>query len=168
MFDPNLVLVAAVAENGVIGREGHLPWRLPSDLKRFRELTMGKTLLMGRKTFVSLGKPLAGRRNWVLTRDAAFTAPPEVRIFGALDPAVTTHRELHSEEDLMVIGGADIYRQTLAYAGRIELTRVAAAFDGDARFPTLDLSEWEETGREDHGPDAKHAVGYQFLSLRRR
>jgi dihydrofolate reductase len=159
---PLIVLIAALADNGVIGRDGALPWRLPEDLKRFRRLTMGQTLLMGRKTFESLGKPLDGRDNWVLTRDPAF-APPGVRVFHSLADA------LHAAPaTLYIIGGAELYAQTLPSAHRLELTRVHAAVEGDARFPDFDAAAWREAGREDHAADARHAFPYSFVTLERR
>ncbi len=157
-----IVLIAALADNGVIGRDGALPWRLPEDLKRFRRLTMGQTLLMGRKTFASLGKPLDGRDNWVLTRDSSFT-PAGARVFHSLNAALEA-----APTTLYVIGGADLYAQTLAIAHRLELTRVHAAVDGDAHFPAFDMKEWREIQHEDHPADARHALPFSFVTLERR
>ncbi len=162
-----IVLIAAHDENGVIGREGDLPWRLPEDLKRFRRLTLGHTILMGRKTWESLGKPLAGRDNWVLSRDAAF-APAGARVFRTLDAALAAHSYDKPDDDLMVIGGAEIYRQALPQADRLELTRVQARFDGDAHFPSIDPAEWIETVEAEHPADARHAHAFSFVTLLRR
>lgn len=159
----SLVLIAALAENRVIGRAGDLPWRLPEDLKRFKRLTLGKTILMGRKTWISLGRPLPERQNWVLTRDAGFR-PDGARVFADLAAALAAH----GEGELTIIGGADLYRQTLPMATRLELTRVHAAVDGDAHFPAFDPADWTETFRETHPADARHAHPYSFVSLVRK
>jgi len=156
------VLIAALSENNVIGRNGDLPWRLPEDLKRFKRLTLGKTVLMGRKTWVSLGKPLPDRANWVLTRDPAFAAAG-AQAFHNLDAALAAHES----GDLMIIGGADLYRQTLPIATRLELTQVHAQVDGDAFFPALDPLIWREVFREDHVADERHAHAYSFMTLLR-
>ncbi len=158
-----LVLIAAVADNGVIGRNGDLPWRLPEDLKRFKRLTIGKTVLMGRKTWDSLGRPLPERANWVLTRDCNFEKPG-ARAFHDLDSALAAH---HGGE-LIVIGGAELYRQTLPLAARLELTRVHAVVDGDAFFPTIDAEAWRETARDDRAADDRHALAHSFVTLLRR
>lgn len=156
-----ICLIAAVGDNGLIGREGQLPWRLPEDLKRFRRLTLGKTILMGRKTFDSLGKPLDGRDNWVLTRDAAWTAPAGVRVFHRLQDAL----DAHAEGEMMVIGGAELYRQTLPFADRLELTEVHASLDGETYFPSFDRKQWREAARENHPNDGRHAFAYSFVTL---
>jgi dihydrofolate reductase len=161
--ETQLTLVAAVAENGIIGRDGALPWRLPEDLKQFRRLTLGNTVLMGRKTYESLGKPLEGRANWVLSRDAAF-APGGARVFAHLDAALAQPPQGH----LLVIGGAELYRQTLPLANRLELTKVHAPVEGDTRFPDFDAAQWLESARADHAADERHAYSYSFLSLVRR
>ena len=160
----NLTLIAAVADNGVIGRDGDLPWRLPEDLKRFRRLTTGNTVLMGRKTWVSLGRPLPDRANWVLTRDAAFTAPEGVRVFRDLAAALAAP----PQGELLVIGGAELYRQALPQAGRLELTRVHATVPGDTFFPEIDAAQWRETAHEDRPADERHAHAYSFVTLERR
>jgi dihydrofolate reductase len=159
-----LVLIAALAENHTIGRDGDLPWRLPDDLKRFRKLTLGNTILMGRRTWASLGKPLDGRRNWVLTRDASFVAPTGVEVFANLEHALAAE----AEGELLVIGGAQLYQQTLPLATRLELTRVHAQVEGDTFFPPIDPVEWLETAREEHAADVRHAHAYAFITLQRR
>lgn len=147
----------------MIGRDGGLPWRLPEDLKHFRRLTMGNTVLMGRKTFDSLGKPLEGRANWVLTRDPAY-APAGAKVFHTLDAALAAP----PQGELLVIGGAELYRQTLPYARRLELTRVHANADGDTHFPAYDPAQWREVARQDRAADERHAHAYSFLTLERR
>jgi dihydrofolate reductase len=159
---PTLTLVVAVADNDVIGVDGTLPWRLPEDMRHFRRLTLGHIVLMGRKTFDSLGKPLPGRENWVLTRDRAY-APAGARTFASLDEAFTAA----ADQMIMVIGGAEIYRQALPYAQVIELTRVHATPAGDTFFPRLDAVAWQEAGCESHAADERHPHAYSFVTLKR-
>jgi dihydrofolate reductase len=159
----NLSLIVAMDEGGLIGRDGRLPWRMPEDLKHFRRLTMGKTMLMGRRTWDSLGgKPLDGRAHWVLTRDPAFQ-PPGCRVFHDLDSALAAH----GEGELMVIGGADLFRATLPVAQRIHLTRVHTRLEGDTWFPLAELLAFRETGRIDRPADERHAWPYSFVTLER-
>jgi dihydrofolate reductase len=151
-----------VARNGVIGKDGGLPWRLSSDLKTFRRLTLGKPMIMGRRTFASLGKPLDGRDNIVVTRDPAFTSEG-VEVFPSLDAAIArahTHAATRSVDEIMVIGGADIYRQILPKSDRIYWTEVEADIEGDTVFPAFDRSQWRETARQSipKGPNDDHAA----------
>ena len=155
-------LVVAMDEAGTIGRDGALPWRLPEDLRHFRRLTLGKTVLMGRKTWDSLGKPLEGRRNWVLSRDPSFR-PAGAEAFVSLDQALAAHRE----GDLVVIGGAEIYRQALPLADTVHLTRVHARVQGDTRFPEWPADRFRQTARVDHPADARHAHAFSFITLER-
>lgn len=158
-----LSLIVAFDDNRLIGAQGQLPWRLPNDLKHFKALTLGKTVLMGRKTWDSLGKPLPQRDNWVLTRDPDFTAEGG-RVFRDLHQALAAH----SQGELMVIGGAEIYRQALPLAQRLHLTRVHATVQGgDTWFPEYEGSAWRETSREEHAADERHAYAYTFLTLDR-
>lgn len=147
---------------GLIGRDGQLPWRLPEDLKFFRRSTLGKTVLMGRKTWDSLGKPLDGRDNWVLSRDPSFQ-PAGARVFGDLDDALAAH----DDGELMVIGGAALFEATLPLAQRIYLTRVDAELEGDTWFPVTDFPAFREVSRDDRPADARHAWPYCFLVLER-
>jgi len=150
-------LVVAVAENGVIGRDGTLPWRVPSDMKTFRRLTMGKPVIMGRKTYDSIGKPLEGRDNIVVTRNAGFDAPGIQRA-GGMAEALDLARACASArgvDEIMVIGGAEIFAATLPLADRIYLTRIHARPDGDTKFPELDPSVWREVSRSPIPPDAR-------------
>lgn len=158
---PRIELVVAAARNGVIGRDNGLPWRLPEDLKRFKALTMGHPILMGRKTFASIGKPLPGRKNIVLTRDASFE-PEGVCVVHSWDDALLAADGL----TLMVIGGAEIYALALPQADRIHLTEVDADVEGDAHFPSLD-GRWREVAREVHPIDERHAFGMAFVTLDR-
>jgi len=166
----DISLIVAMDEGGLIGRGGQLPWRLPEDLKLFRRLTMGKTLLMGRKTWDSLGKPLDGRVHWVLSRDPGFH-PEGCRVFPSLEVALAAHTDRghgplpHGE--LMVIGGADLFRATLPLAQRIHLTRVHTRLEGDTWFPLEELGAFRETARVDHPADERHAWPYSFITLQR-
>lgn len=160
---PHLSLIAAVAENGVIGKKGRLPWSLPDDLRRFRRLTMGNTVLMGRRTWDSLTHALDGRENWVVTHDPAFSAD-HVRAFHSLEEVYNAQ----PRGRLMVIGGAELYRQTLPMASCLELTLVHARVDGDVFFPRIDKNEWLETNRERHKADERHAFAYDFVTFERR
>lgn len=162
--EPRLEFVVAVARNGVIGAAGGLPWRLPEDLKHFRRLTVGRPVLMGRRTWDSLGRPLPERTNLVLTRDPAWFAPGAVRV-GSLAEA---RAAAGSAPRLMIIGGAELYRATLPDAATIHLTEVHADVPGDVRFPPLDPAEWRETAREDRPADERHAYPYSFVTLTRR
>ena len=151
-----IVLVAAVAENGVIGRKGGLPWRLKSDLQHFRAVTLGKPVVMGRKTWESIGRPLPGRTNIVATRDRAFTARGAVVADLAAALEVARADALRRNVDaIAVIGGGDIYAQVFALATRLEITRVHARPEGETVFPPLDPAQWRETARRGFpaGPD---------------
>lgn len=138
-----LTLIAAVAENGCIGKTGALPWYLPEDLKHFKELTTGKTVLMGRKTWESLPekfRPLPNRKNVVITRQAEYAVPSGVHVHRTLASALAEH----AAEDVYVIGGAEIYKQTIDAADRLEITRVKQTVDGDAFFPEINPVLWKE------------------------
>jgi dihydrofolate reductase len=145
-----ITLVVAVADNGVIGRDGGLPWRLSSDLKTFRRLTMGKPLIMGRRTFQSLKKPLDGRDNIVVTRDEGFR--PAGAIVAPSFPAALAQAERCARErgvdEVMVIGGADIFAEALPLAGRIYKTEVQGSPEGDTLMPKVDWDRWQEVSRE--------------------
>jgi dihydrofolate reductase len=146
-----LVLIAAMASNRVIGADNRLPWHLPPDLRRFKQLTMGHTLLMGRKTFASIGRALPGRLTVVVSRDPAFAAPPGVLAASSLPAALALASQSAQGGDVFVAGGAEIYRQTLPQASRLHLTRIERAFAGDACFPEIPTEEW--TLREDGAPE---------------
>lgn len=143
-----VAFVVAVAENGVIGRKGALPWRMPSDLKMFRKLTLGKPVIMGRKTFQSIGKALPGRDNLVVTRDDAFKADG-VEVFASVDEAIARAQTLataRGADEIAVIGGADIFEAMLSRAGRIYLTRIHGSPEGDTFF-TPDMVNWHDVSR---------------------
>lgn len=160
---PELALIAAVGENRVIGIENRLPWRLPDDLKRFKALTLGKPVLMGRKTWDSLGRPLPGRRNLVVTRQSSWVAEG-AEAFASIDAAVAAAPDVQS---VFVIGGGEIYTQALQQADVLYLTEVAASPDGDAHFPEFDRSVWREVSREAH-VDAASGVHYAFVEYRKQ
>lgn len=160
----DISLLAAMGRNRVIGVAGSLPWHLPADLRHFRALTIGKPVLMGRRTYESIGKPLPQRRNILVTRRFGYL-PKGCEVFASLDDAFTGLRDC---PELMVIGGASIYNQTMPRASRIYLTLVHADFDGDAFFPEFDAATWAETSRKDHRADARNGFDYSFLILDRR
>ena len=156
-------IIVAMDEQRVIGNENRLPWRLPADLKHFRAVTMGKPIIMGRKTWESIGRPLPGRTNIVVTRDRDYVAGGCVVVHSledALDAACD-----HAEA--MVIGGGEFYRQVLPQASTLYMTRVHGTFEGDAFFPALDESQWHEVEREDFDADADNPHAYSFIRLER-
>jgi len=170
MADLPLVLIAAVADNGVIGDDNRLIWRLKTDLRRFRSLTLGRPVLMGRKTFLSIGKPLPGRETIVLTRDPGFR-PEGVRTAPDLEAALSLAQRIGTQmgaDSVTVAGGAEVYRQILPLADRLELTFVHARPEGDARFPDWDRAAFVAEAQENHpaGPDDEHA--FTFATFRRR
>jgi dihydrofolate reductase len=159
-----IVLLAAVADNGVIGRDNALPFRQSSDLKRFKALTMGKPVLMGRKTYLSIGKPLPGRTNIVVSRDLGF-APPGVLVARDLDSALAMARNdaLHrGADEIVVIGGTGLFEQTMPIADRMEITHVHARPAGDTYFPPIDAAQWRAVVRSEHpaGPQDEAAFSY--------
>lgn len=152
-------LVVAAARNNVIGKGNALPWSLPNDLKHFREVTAGRTVIMGRKTFESIGRPLPKRRNIIITRQEDYK-PEGVEVVGSLDAAIASMPE---GEEAFVIGGGEIFRQALPIADRIYLTRVEADVEGDAFFPPLEADKWRETSRVDGIVDEKNTLPHTFL-----
>jgi dihydrofolate reductase len=166
---PALVLVAAVADNGVIGQGGGLPWRLKSDLRNFRAITMGKPLVMGRKTYLSIGRPLAGRTNIVVSRNRDFAVPGVVvapSIAAALAAARGDARR-RSADAIAVIGGAELYAHMIGYADRLVITRIHLRPDGDTMFPTIDPALWREVERNAHDPGPDDAAGFTVLVYER-
>ena len=161
-----LTLIAAVAENGVIGRDGALPWRIPADLKRFKTLTLGHPVIMGRRTFDSIGKPLPGRTNIVLTKDREYRAAGAWVANSVAEAVAMARRQARAEgrTEAFVIGGAQIYADLLPLAERLDLTRIHRAFDGDTYFPEFDPKAWSETWREDH---SESDPPFSFLVLDR-
>ncbi len=158
-----LSLVVALDRERVIGRDGSLPWHLPNDLRRFRAITMGKPIVMGRRTHASIGRPLPGRRNIVLTTREDYAAPGCER-FASLEEALAT---VEARVEAMIIGGAALYRATLPHATRLYLTEVEASVGGDVYFPAFDAAAWREVSAEAHPADASHAYPYRFRVLER-
>jgi len=157
----SISLIAAVAENNVIGKKGGIPWHLPEDLKRFKELTMGHPVIMGRKTFESiltiLGKPLPGRTNVVVTRQNDYAVPAEVEKYTSTEEALAAHKG----EEVFVIGGGEIYAQTIDRADTLYITHVEKTVEGDAFFPPFSQEEWGLREEEKHD-------GYRFAAYTRR
>lgn len=167
---PRLEIVVAVAENGVIGRDGVMPWRLPTDLKHFKALTLGRPVVMGRKTFLSLGKPLADRPNLVVSRDRTFT-PEGVTVFSDLDAALAEAERLAEAagcDGYVVAGGGVLYAATIDRADRIHLTRVHVRPEGDTVFPAIDLAKWRLAGRRPMERGARDSADATFEVWERR
>ena len=160
-----LSAIAAMADNRVIGKLNQLPWHLPADLKRFKSLTLNHAIVMGRKTYESIGKPLPQRTNIILTRQPHFSAPG-CHIITNIDEAIALAEKVHHTE-IFIIGGSEIYLQLLPRIQRIYLTLIHGTFDGDAFFPELVEHEWKETSREQHEADQDHHYAYTFVILDR-
>lgn len=158
-----LSVVVAADERGGIGRAGGLPWHLPEDLKRFKAITMGKPIVMGRRTWESIGRPLPGRRSIVVSRQVGL-AIEGAEVVGSLEEALQAASDA---PEACVIGGAELYRLALPRAGLVHLTRVHATVEADTFLPALDPSDWEELSSERHAADERHAYPYSFVTLRR-
>jgi dihydrofolate reductase len=159
-----LSIIVAMAQNRTIGINNTLPWRCPEDLKHFKSLTMGHHMIMGRKTFDSIGKPLPGRTTVVVTRN------PELKIAGcvvthSLDEAIAA---CAGDDEIFVVGGAELYAQALPLADRLYLTEVQQNVDGDAHFPLFDMKQWQEIAREARHQDTPQPLSYHFVTLQRR
>jgi dihydrofolate reductase len=168
---PELVLIAAVARNGIIGADNDMPWRLSSDLKHFKSLTLGKPVIMGRKTFLSFGgKPLPGRPHIVVSRDPGY-APDGAESAPSLEAALERGAELADQlgvEEFMCIGGGQIYSQAMPRADRLEITEVEAAPSGDTRFPEISPQVWQETSRVPGARTERDSADFTFVSYRRK
>ena len=166
----NCALIVAMAENQTIGIDNTLPWHLPNDLKYFKKVTMAKPIIMGRKTYESIGRPLPGRTNIVITRQTDYQADGIV-IVNSLQQALDKAEDISfvsGHEEVMVIGGAEIYQQALLKADRLYITHVSAEIEGDAFFPTVEWNDWQEFKREEHaadpvGEDQKNPYDYSFV-----
>ncbi|MGB3584405.1 MAG: dihydrofolate reductase [Roseiarcus sp.] len=170
MSDPPLVLVAAVARNGVIGSGQGLPWRLSSDLKRFKARTWGKPLVMGRKTYLTIGRPLSGRETIVVTRDPGFAAPGVLVVHdleAALDLAAERARIMDANE-VVIAGGGEIYAQTMPRAERLLITEVALDAKGETRFPPIDPRQWREVSRENGERSLRDETDFAFVEYGRK
>jgi dihydrofolate reductase len=159
---PTLSVIAAMARNRVIGIHNTLPWRLPEDLKHFKALTMGHHIIMGRKTYESIGKPLPGRTTVIVTRDAGYQVEGCVTAT-SIEDAIAACGE---DEEIFFVGGAEMYAQVLPRADRLYLTEIQAEYEGDAWFPEFNLSIWKESARQAHVSDA--GLGYHFVTYQRR
>jgi dihydrofolate reductase len=165
-----VVLIVAVADNGVIGSRGAIPWRLKSDQQRFKMMTMGKPVVMGRKTFISLRRPLPGRTNIVVTRDANFRAPGAVATTSFADArAIATGDALRRfATEIAVIGGAEIYAQWMDSADRLEITEVHARPEGDTFLAAIDAADWEEVARVRNSAGSDDSADFSYVTYRRR
>jgi dihydrofolate reductase len=164
-----LALIVAAAENGVIGRNNALPWYLPEDLRYFKRVTMGKPIIMGRKTFTSIGKPLPGRTNIVITRNPLFLAEG-ITVASSWAAALELAQQLavvDDTEEAVVIGGAEIYQAALPFADRLYFTEVHASVEGDAVLPAIEWAQWREVSRERHVAQAPNPYDYSFVCYER-
>jgi dihydrofolate reductase len=159
-----LTLIVARARNGVIGRDNQLPWRLPEDLAHFKRTTMGRPIVMGRKTWESIGRPLPGRRSLVVSRDPHYAAPG-AEVVTSLDEALA---RTAAEPEVFVIGGAQLYAAAAARAQRLVLTQIDADFQGDAFFAAPDAKQWQEVSRESHPATGARPWAYDFVTYERR
>lgn len=153
----NIALIVAKSQNNVIGKNNQLPWHLPADLKHFKQMTMGKPIIMGRKTFESIGKPLSGRRNIIISRNKKLMIN-DCEIFYSVDAALNAVKD---EKEIMIIGGAALFEQTLPIANTVYLTMVEADFEGDTFFPELS-HEWKLVSEEKHSCDEKNSYSYKY------
>ncbi len=157
-------LIVAASANGVIGVDGELPWHLPDDFRFFKQVTMGKPIVMGRRTWESIGRPLPGRQNIVITRQSGFEAPGA----SVVDSPEAAVEAVNDADEVMIIGGGEIYRRFLPMADRVYLTRVDADIEGDTFFPALEDSEWKVESSEAHATDERHAYAFEFRVYSRR
>ena len=155
-------LIVAISQNRVIGRENKLPWHLPDDLKYFRRITKGNPVIMGRKTYESIGRPLPQRQNIVVSRDPSYVAEG-CEVVNSLEQAL---KAADTEKETFIIGGAELYRQSLEFVNRIYLTEVHASVEGDSFFPELD-KEWQEVSRQAHPADSEHKFAFDWVVLER-
>ncbi len=151
------IIIASLSNNGVIGNNGQTPWHISQDLERFRKLTLGNSVIMGRKTYESIGKPLDGRLNIVITRKGKFKSKEPLGIVVCHSVEEALKKAERYGEKVYIAGGGEIYRQTLSLADRLELTRIHRFVNGDAYFPQIDWNEWEEVYKDDHNDYSFHA-----------
>jgi len=162
-----LAIIAALGQFRVIGNENKLPWHLPADLKYFKQTTMGKPIIMGRKTYESIGRPLPGRKNIVLSSNKQLQIPG-VEVVHSIKDAVSSAQAVEHAEEAMVIGGADLFKTSLPQAHRLYLTYIDEEFPGDTFFPEINNDDWLEVSQDIHQPDANNAYVYRFVVLERR
>ena len=170
MIRPRLSILVAMAKNRVIGKDNALPWRLPSDLKRFKTLTMGHPIVMGRKTYESIGKPLPGRTCIVVTRQSGYEVGGAIVVGSVAEALDTCYKKKTSdtEAESFVIGGTEIFRQTLPLCDRLYITEIQRDFDGDVLFPKFNHDEWREISREKYHLDEDNGLEYDFVVLDRK
>ena len=154
-------LIAAMARNRIIGKDNDMPWHLPADLAHFKRVTMGKPVIMGRRTYESIGFPLPGRKNVVITRNADY-APEGIVVVDSVEAALS---EVSDADEVMIIGGGQLYREMLPHADRLYLTRIQADIEGDTEFPDYTVFEWKEIDREVYEADDKNAYDLEFVTL---
>ena len=159
-----LTIIAAVAKNNALGKNNDLIWHLPADLKRFKEITLGHHIIMGRKTFESLGKPLPNRTTIIITRNPDYIAPGCI-VVNELTEAIKAAAE---DENPYILGGAEIYKQAMSYADILDLTLVHESFDADVFFPNIDMSKWTEMSRRDFKADEKNKYDYSFVQYKKK
>ena len=159
-------IIVAVSENGVIGKDNQLIWRLPNDLKRFKALTLGHPMIMGRKTFESIGKPLPGRTSIVITRNQDFKADG-ILVVHSLDEALTEARKIEQQE-VFIIGGGELYKQALPIADKLYITKVETVTDGDTFFEISNPEQWEEIARTIHQADDRHIFSFNFVNYSKK
>jgi len=165
---PKLAAIVAIADNGVIGKGNSLPWHISSDLKRFRALTLGKPLIMGRKTFASIGRALPGRDTIVVSRNAQFAAPEGVHYVASIEAALelaAARAQALGAEEIMLVGGSEIFAALIAQVDRLYVTLVHTRPNGDVYFPAIDWSRWREVRREDHAPQKGDDAGFSFVDF---
>jgi len=159
-----ITIIAAVASNNALGKDNQLIWHLPADLKRFKQVTLGHHIIMGRKTFESLGKPLPRRTNIIITRNKNYTQEGCI-VVNSLNQAIEAAK---SDENPYILGGAEIYKQAIEIADKLDLTLVDQSFDADAFFPEIDTNVWQQTSREDYKADEKNNYNYSFITYLRK
>ena len=168
MTPPRLSILVAMARNRVIGQKNQLPWHLPADLKHFKSLTMGHPIVMGRKTYESIGRPLPGRTNIIMTHQETFEVPGAIVVY-SIESALQKCQENNAvQHESFIIGGENLYRQTLPYCQRLYITEIQKDFDGDAFFPEFDSNEWQEAQRDQHFSEGNDIFEYHFVILDRK
>lgn len=163
-----LSILVAMARNRVIGQNNKLPWHLPADLKHFKSLTMGKTIVMGRKTYESIGRPLPGRINIIITRQTNYEVPGAIVVNAIEDALLVCEQTGTTNDEHFIIGGEELFRQTLGICQRMYVTEIQKNFEGDTIFPEYDPGEWEETQREKYFADSDNTMEYHFVILARK
>lgn len=159
-----ITIIAAIGKNGELGKDNDLIWHLPNDLKRFKKITLGHHVIMGRKTFESLGKPLPNRTTIIITRNNEYQVDGCVEV-NSLEAAL---KEASADQNPYILGGAEIYKQAIEIADTLDLTLVDANFEADAFFPQIDYSIWKETSRQDYKADVDHKYGYSFVTYKKK